>query len=213
MGLWIRLKAGTRRAEILHDLGRLEKSELYPSAYAEECDDEGHEAGGLRGTTRVGGSVEETLELILLQIERIPGEDLAPLLTRAQPWLPRSIENSRSYGSSESSAKEESDDSETNAVGADDAEDEPRVEDGVACRRMNHPDPPNRPLLVRLFRIYNRYQEYRYALHLSQPTKIVKGQSTGPSSGKRKLSRFREDGELGAIWRRVMWGISEIIGM
>lgn len=235
VGLWIRLKAGVRRVEMLHDAGRVEdnarKSGLQVEGYDPDEDEFGDEDGqdtNLKHSTEI----EETFKRLLIQIERIPGEDLAPLLTRAQPWLPRTVTagKERSFSSGSSSSSSSSDQDGDSGNGSDSDEDESdtgKPSDTNSKRsRPTHPDPPDRPLLMRLLRMYNRYQEYRYALHLSQPVVDVvvkvespkgKGKDTPPSgrngSGKRKLSRFREDGELGAVWRRVMWGVSEIIGM
>jgi hypothetical protein len=238
VGLWIRLKAGVRRVEMLHDSGRVEesarKSGLHMGGYdpdGEETIDEDGRNTGKETTSKHSTEIEETFKRLLLQIERIPGEDLAPLLTRAQPWLPRTVtagrERSFSSGSSSSSSPDQDDDSDNGSDSDEDESDTGKPSDTNSKRsRPAHPDPPNRPLLMRLLRMYDRYQEYRYALHLSQPVFDVvvkvespkgKGKDMPPSgrngSGKRKLSRFREDGELGAVWRRVMWGVSEIIGM
>lgn len=233
VGLWIRLKAGVRRVEMLHDSGRVEenarKSGLQVGGYDPD-EDEFADEDGQDTNLKHSNEIEETFKRLLIQIERIPGEDLAPLLTRAQPWLPRTVtagrERSFSSGSSSSSASDQEGSSD-NESDSDDESDTGKSSDPKSKRsRLAHPDPPNRPLLMRLLRMYNRYQEYRYALHLSQPVVDVvvkvespkgKGKDTPPSarngSGKRKLSRFREDGELGAVWRRVMWSVSEIIGM
>ena len=238
IGLWIRLKAGVRRVEMLHDSGRVEesarKSGLRMGGYdpdGEETIDEDGRDTGKETTTKHSTEIEETFKRLLLQIDRIPGEDLAPLLTRAQPWLPRTVttgrERSFSSGSSSSSSSDQEDDRDDESDSGGDETNPGKPSDTKSKRsRPAHPDPPNRPLLMRLLRMYNRYQEYRYALHLSQPVMDVifkvespkgKGKDTPPSArngpGKRKLSRFREDGELGAVWRRVMWGVSEIIGM
>lgn len=238
VGLWIRLKAGVRRVEMLHDAGRVEesakKSALHMGGYdldgGETVDEDGRETG--KDTHwKHSTEIEETFKRLLIQIEQIPGEDLAPLLTRAQPWLPRTVtagrERSFSSGSSSSSSSDQEGDSDNESDSDGDEFDTGKSSETKSKRsRPAHPDPPNRPLLMRLLRMYNRYQEYRYALHLSQPVVDVvvkvespkgKGKDMPPSgrngSGKRKLSRFREDGQLGAVWRRVMWGVSEIIGM
>jgi hypothetical protein len=234
VGLWIRLKAGVRRVEMLHDAGRVEesarKSGLQVGGYDPDEDEFGNE-DGQDTNLKYSTEIEETFKRLLIQIERIPGDDLAPLLTRAQPWLPRTVtagrERSFSSGSSSSSSSDQEGDSDNESDSDGDESDTGKSSETKSKRsRPTHPDPPNRPLLMRLLRMYNRYQEYRYALHLSQPVVDVvvkvespkgKGKDMPPSarngSGKRKLSRFREDGELGAVWRRVMWGVSEIIGM
>lgn len=234
VGLWIRLKAGVRRVEMLHDSARVEekarKSGLQVGGYNPNEDEFGDE-DGQDTNLKYSTEIEETFKRLLIQIERIPGEDLAPLLTRARPWLPRTVtagrERSFSSGSSSSSSSDQEDDSDNESDSDGDESDTGNFSETKSKRsRPAHPDPPHRPLLMRLLRMYNRYQEYRYALHLSQPVVDVvvkvespkgKGKDMPPSgrngSGKRKLSRFREDGELGAVWRRVMWGVSEIIGM